>query len=144
MLYHCLYLSSARQKFDNDALKDLLAASRRNNEANGISGMLLHAGGNFIQYIEGGKDAVGALFDRIKADPRHAGVLVVSDGPTEIRHFPDWSMGFRGLSGQDAAALGGFEMNRVSLEQKLPPDAALILVAMMRNFYESTHRFAID
>jgi hypothetical protein len=141
MLHHCLYLSSARRKFDDDALKDLLAVSRRNNEAAGVSGMLLHAGGNFNQYIEGDDDAVRTLFNRIKSDPRHAGVLIVSEGPVEERYFSDWSMGCRGLTAQDASAIGGFDMNRESLEQRLSPDAPRILVAMMRNFYASTHRY---
>lgn len=143
MLCHLLYLSSATQPFDDAALEHLLAVSRRNNEADGVSGMLLYDDGNFIQYLEGEETGVEAVFDRIGRDPRHAGMLVVSRGAATRRLFADWSMGFQGVTPQDRARIGGFELSRAAIEERLGNAAPGILVSMMRSFYDSTHRFAV-
>lgn len=143
MLYHLLYLSSSNTTFDDDALQALLAVSRRNNAADGVSGMLLYDDGNFIQYLEGEKAAVETVFERICKDPRHAGMLVVSRGEVDKLCFADWSMGFHGVTPQDRAAIGGFELSREALTDRLGDDVPRMLVAMMSNFYDSTHRFAL-
>ena len=57
--------------------------------------MLLYGEGGFVQLLEGERERVRALFDRIARDPRHSRVFLALDGRTPARQFPDWSMGFR-------------------------------------------------
>jgi hypothetical protein len=142
MLYHLIYLSSATQEFDEASLDDLLDVARRNNASLGVSGMLLYNDGNFIQYVEGEEADVRALFARIAVDPRHSGVLTVSEGPVDHRVFADWSMGFRTLTPIEREALGRFDLNRAALDRRISPDAPAVLKAMMRSFYEGTRRYA--
>lgn len=99
MIYQLVYVSSAVRLWTDKALAALLRTSRANNEAAGVTGMLLYQGGNFIQAIEGPEASVKALEARIQADPRHRGVIVLAEGFVPERHFPEWTMGFQRMEG---------------------------------------------
>ena len=71
---------------------DILTVSRRNNAETGVTGLLLSAGRNFLQVIEGPGDCVDALFLRIAHDPRHTQVLKLLDHDIPEPSFPDWTM----------------------------------------------------
>jgi hypothetical protein len=100
MLETLVYVSAAGRPFSASDLAALLQASRARNAATGITGLLLHVGGNFMQAIEGEPRAVTALYDRIAQDPRHHGLKTILRLPIARRLFRDWSMGF-----QEAAEL---------------------------------------
>jgi hypothetical protein len=102
------YLSTATVAYTDDQLSDLLRASREKNHAVGLTGMLLYAGGHFIQTLEGSEDVVDATYARIERDARHRDVFIALREPIEARSFPDWSMGFESLSEEEAADLPGF------------------------------------
>lgn len=125
---------------DERSLVELLETSRRNNAKLEISGMLLYADGNFIQYIEGPEANVGALYDRIATDPRHRNLTVLSEGETDSRRFPDWAMGVRPLSREELSQVGHFGLSsRESIENRLKgADDALVLV-MMKQFYAAAY-----
>lgn len=99
-MHHIVYLSHATRPLQPAELETLLARARRKNAALGITGMLIHRGGNFIQYIEGEEAAVRGLYAEIRADPRHAGTTVLSEGPLVRRQFSDWAMNFRQSDGR--------------------------------------------
>jgi len=71
-----------------------LTHSRERNERAGISGLLLHRGGNFLQVVEGPSDAVRDLTRRLERDPRHRQFTPLLALDVADRLFPDWSMGF--------------------------------------------------
>lgn len=102
------YLSTATAPYDDSALRDLLAMSRENNHAAGLTGMLLYVGGHFIQTLEGPEEDVDATFARIERDPKHRDLFVALREGIDSRVFPDWSMGFESLAPEDAAELPGF------------------------------------
>jgi hypothetical protein len=97
------YGSSATQAFSAQQLIDLLGVSRANNERAGITGMLLHRGGNFLQALEGPEDAVRETMQRITSDRRHGSVLLFLEEWPEERLFADWSMAFEDVSQLDPA-----------------------------------------
>ncbi len=86
-LYHLVYLSAATDEFSEDDLTDILAASRRNNPKRDITGMLLYSDGGFIQALEGPKQEVLDLYEKIEQDPRHSGAIMLANGPIEERSF---------------------------------------------------------
>ena len=98
MLYFLTYLSVAREPFSEAALARLLVLSRERNTSLGLSGMLLHRNGTFIQALEGEQERVEALYSRISVDPRHHQLQRLASGPIERRAFAGWSMGFQNLS----------------------------------------------
>lgn len=107
-MFFLVYVSSAVRPFSRADLEDLLATSRDNNARAGITGMLLYKEGNFMQVLEGEEGPVRALYDKIGDDPRHRGEIVLRQGFTEERQFPDWSMGFRDLQSPEARAIPGY------------------------------------
>lgn len=106
-LIHHIYTSSAQETPDGEALKRILAQSRRNNAPLDITGMLLHTAGSFFQILEGAPEAVDQLFARISADPRHHRITTIIREPIPRRSFPDWTMGFAEISPPELARLIG-------------------------------------
>jgi diguanylate cyclase (GGDEF)-like protein/PAS domain S-box-containing protein len=97
-LHFLIYVSRATQTLSREDL-DLLSKSARSfNRAAGISGCLVHHDGYLLQMLEGKRDALFALLDKIKADPRHRDVRIVIEGPARRRVFVDWGMVVRDIS----------------------------------------------
>jgi len=89
-----VYSSSAAHPFSDAELDALLAQSRANNERLGLTGMLLHRDGRFIQVLEGPDDALRERMATIAADQRHGRVTTLLEEEIGERQFPDWTMGF--------------------------------------------------
>jgi hypothetical protein len=106
-LYHLVYLSTTTNAFSEDDLTDILAASRRNNPERDITGMLLYSEGGFIQVLEGPKEHVLDLYERIEQDPRHSSTVMLAEGSIEERSFSEWEMGFQKVDAR-AAHMSGF------------------------------------
>ncbi|EST09814.1 BLUF domain protein [Kalmanozyma brasiliensis GHG001] len=97
-LIQVVYTSSAKSRhMPLDEVKQILRASRSNNTALGITGLLLYRDGSFAQFLEGPADAVDSLYDKIERDSRHHGVIRVLRQPVAKRDFRQWSMAFRDL-----------------------------------------------
>ncbi|GAC96740.1 hypothetical protein PHSY_004324 [Pseudozyma hubeiensis SY62] len=97
-LIQVVYTSSARSRLMSiDEVKSILRASRANNTAKGITGLLLYRDGSFAQFLEGPAHAVDSLYDTIERDQRHHGVIRVLRQSVTKRDFRQWSMAFRDL-----------------------------------------------
>ena len=96
-MYRIIYLSSATTKFTNDEILTLLRNSRKNNEVNDITGLLLYSDGNFLQIIEGKSKPLKKLYDKISVDPRHKNIIKVFEGKVSSRIYPNWKMGFNSI-----------------------------------------------
>lgn len=70
----------------------ILAKARANNRRDGLAGVLYFGNGYFFQCIEGRAGAVEALCARLRADPRHTGLQVLTRKRIVERTFEDWSM----------------------------------------------------
>ena len=107
-LYRLAYISSSVELLAQKELEDILARSRRNNAADGITGLLLYHDGNFFQVLEGAKDAVLACYGRIEKDLRHNGCIVLISEPSEIRRFANWDMAYVPFSRLEPSCRKGF------------------------------------
>jgi hypothetical protein len=107
-VHSLVYVSSATELFSRSELDDILAASRRNNAAAGVTGMLLYKDGNLMQVLEGDEAAVRDTYARIALDPRHRGLMVLLEQAVQERQFEDWTMAFRDLEAVDAATVPGY------------------------------------
>lgn len=103
-----VYVSTATRSLNLEALEEMLEVSRRNNQRDGITGMLLYVEGNFMQAIEGAPDRIGDLYQRLHRDPRHHAVTTLVDEPLAHRHFAQWSMAFRQATLATIKAQEGF------------------------------------
>ena len=93
MLVRCLYASRAAAGTSAAILDDILVQSRRNNPANGITGMLCVSNNVFIQVLEGGRDEVCDLYHAIVRDTRHQNVRLLAYDEISQRQFGSWTMG---------------------------------------------------
>lgn len=95
----CCYVS--RSRIDDSHLlfqtriRDILNACARNNGPAGLSGVLIHEGGHFVQLLEGPCEALDTVMGAIRADDRHTDLadLIETEDCAE-RFFPSWSMAF--------------------------------------------------
>lgn len=93
MLVRLLYASRAAQAVTPAVIDAILAQCRSHNPALGITGILCHGGEVFMQVLEGGRDAVNALYADIVRDPRHRDVAVLHFEEVTERRFAGWTMG---------------------------------------------------
>ena len=110
-LYRLVYYSRNHVAADADTFSaevdQILAVSRVNNARDEITGALMFNAGCFAQVLEGPLDRVEAAFERIQQDERHGEVSLLSMEEVATRSFPDWAMGFVGLSDENAARFAG-------------------------------------
>ena len=95
MLVSLLYASRTESGIDETLLKSILERSREYNLEHGITGILCTSspGSVFLQLIEGGRDAVNALYGNIVRDPRHSDVTLLHYAEIRERRFASWRMG---------------------------------------------------
>ncbi len=93
-VYYLIYVSRAREAMSEAQLKALLQTARRNNHEIGVTGFLIYQDGYFIQMLEGQRELVDPLMERIARDTRHEDPCVIIRGQAKQRLFTDWSMGF--------------------------------------------------
>lgn len=128
-----LYVSSTDRELDRVIVEDILLSSRKNNAALGITGILLHIDGGFMQVLEGEKLSVEKLYSRIEADRRHwdTHVLLTRNEPPL---FKNWSMGFKKLHPLGETD-GAFTITKAAIEGKLRKDATSELMTLLKTFY---------
>ncbi len=93
MLVRLLYASRAVATTSAAMLDGILEQSRKNNPAQGITGLLCVSGDVFIQLLEGGRDEVCELYNAIARDDRHQQVRLLSYQEIAERNFGAWTMG---------------------------------------------------
>lgn len=91
-MYRLFYISNASPFFNSTQLPDLCASFAEKNLKAGIGGALVFNGTNFGQVLEGEKESVVALSERIKLDPRHTSYQIMSEKIVEERYFKNWGM----------------------------------------------------
>ena len=96
-LHFLIYVSRAVAPMSGPALNALLKKSRDFNRSVAITGCIIYQDGFFMQMLEGPREAVFALYEKIKTDPRHHDVGIVIEAQARRRIFVDWSMGLRDL-----------------------------------------------
>jgi hypothetical protein len=120
--YQLIYISVASRSFSRKELAELLTKSRGFNSGKEITGLLLYAEGHFMQLLEGRREEIASLMERIKKDLWHRHVDVLEEGPVKHRQFPDWSMAFLDFASPEVRALPGY-----SCFLDAPPQAAALV-----------------
>jgi hypothetical protein len=106
-VHQLVYTSAAVRQFTEKDLASLLIRARSNNARLGVSGLLLHHEGSFLQVLEGDTEVLNALFGTIALDKRHNRVIKLLDREVDERHFSEWRMGFVAVAAL-SQALPGF------------------------------------
>ncbi|WP_181034949.1 BLUF domain-containing protein [Arthrobacter sp. B0490] len=115
-LLSIVYSSSAAHPFTDEELAALLAISRANNARTGLTGMLLHRSGRFLQVLEGPGDTLRERMSVIAADPRHLDVRILLQETIDARQFPEWTMAFEPAPGTRTEDIPGYRTTFADIE----------------------------
>lgn len=107
-LYSLLYASSASKDFTENELKSLLEEIREKNRQLNITGILLYGNKSFLQVLEGEKDQLHELYEKIMKDPRHKTIVKLHEEKIEARVFSDWSMAYKRIDPDISGDIPGF------------------------------------
>lgn len=88
------YTSLAQHSLSADDVDAVHQTARHLNALDGITGLLVYNGRNFLQVIEGAESAIDDLYRRLLADLRHSDLQVQDERYIEPREFPEWAMEF--------------------------------------------------
>ena len=136
-MHQLVYVSSADSRLSEDDIKDVISRARKTNRELGVTGMLVHLDGCFLQVLEGRRERVCDLYARIAADPRHWGAKVLMEMEVPERAFPHWPMGFR-RGGRDDLYMAGFRaLTRRALDGRITRPEAQILLTIVKTFYRA-------
>lgn len=93
----------AKGGVDSDqVLASILAAGRRNNPVDGVSGVLIVDDDLFVQVLEGPKSALTKTFRKIAMDPRHKDVVLAGMVEAGSRLYEGWNVCVRRAPGSSA------------------------------------------
>lgn len=82
-----LYISLAPSTADEQTVRHILTGSHRRNAALGISGALLSHAGFYMQVLEGERQVVHELYQRIRRDSRHFDARIAAVETLARRQF---------------------------------------------------------
>lgn len=89
-----IYVSRLAPKCEIESLQYILEVSRVNNPKHGITGLLCYDPEFFLQWLEGPRDAVNAIYKNIVGDARHQDVQIICYADITERAFESWSMAY--------------------------------------------------
>ena len=139
-LFELTYRSKARPDITEKEISEILTVATTRNEQYEISGCLVFHNGIFVQILEGNKENVLAIFEKIKRDIRHSKVELLWEGTCSERAFPKWDMAYLGLNknAEDSeAAL--FKKNLLLLSQVSERPTASVEM-----FWQNVYRLLSD
>lgn len=130
-LHFLIYISTAVEPMSQAALDALLKQAHAYNRPVGITGCLIYQDGYFMQMLEGKREAVFDLMNKVKNDPRHTDVRTIVEGKAPRRVFVDWSMALRDLKpGADEPDFHEWQGRTIGLPE-LAEDARTCYTYMM-------------
>lgn len=103
-MYRLIYVSTAVEGLTDDDIESILNASQSNNDERYLTGFLAHNERAFMQALEGERREVLDIYDRIKSDNRHSGVVQIIGEPIERRAFPDWTMNYHRVDDKEGSS----------------------------------------
>lgn len=95
MLLRLVYVSTLADGVDRAEVDRIVAHSHGANGRREVTGMLALDEDRVCQILEGPEAEVDALFDLIRRDARHEGVVMLDRRPVEERRFGKWGMARR-------------------------------------------------
>lgn len=89
-----IYTSKMSANVGEREIQEILDVARRNNKERDLTGMLCFGARQFLQCLEGPRDAVNITYASILNDSRHSAIELLCYDEVEGREFSDWLMGY--------------------------------------------------
>jgi len=112
--------------------RKILVAARTNNPLVGVTGVLFFDQHKFIQILEGEKEPLHELVDKIKLDPKHTNFKLLMDCEIARRELSDWNMKAFDLTGQAGKDWSILEDFRDVYQATFKPSSQQIIVWLQR------------
>lgn len=93
-VYQLTYQSKSITDLNLEILNTILEESIARNSTLKITGCLIYFNGHFIQILEGEKQDVIAVYEKIITDKRHHQIELLWENDSQKRYFENWNMGF--------------------------------------------------
>ncbi|MEM9386552.1 MAG: BLUF domain-containing protein [Pseudomonadota bacterium] len=94
VLLRLTYMSRFNTHNEPGELQRILTQARKNNTANGITGVLIFNHNYFLQSIEGRRPMINELLRKLTADSRHFSLQVIEAREIDGRRWGGWSMNY--------------------------------------------------
>jgi len=94
MIFQLTYSSVAKPDLSMAEIEDIIAEANQFNAPNHITGCLIYNSGFFLQILEGEKQQVMTLINKIRMDDRNDHLTILAEGQTNFRTFKEWAMAF--------------------------------------------------
>lgn len=133
MFHQIIYTSAALPSATLADFKSIAEHARESNQKVDVTGILLYSDGVILQVLEGAKDTVEPLYDKIRRDRRHSSVMRMISRSAEHREFPQWSMGFAQMGKEHVSELA-FILTKDSLVTALPPVPSTELSVLSKTY----------
>ena len=101
MLIRVFYVSTAVGPQTTTVTGSILKTAQAWNAEHGVTGVLCQGQGVFLQVLEGERDTVTSLYERITADRRHTNVDMIHCENITERRYGRWAMAHVSLSDLD-------------------------------------------
>ncbi|WP_371395627.1 BLUF domain-containing protein [Fretibacter rubidus] len=138
MVHQIIYTSAGKPELTPRDFRNIAIRASQQNNALNITGILLFFDGGILQVLEGDKDIIQALYQKIAGDDRHTNLTKLIDRTADKREFPAWSMGFRMV--EDSEQLDfAFDLTRQNFEKNMP-EGVSAEVSILTNTYARIQR----
>lgn len=87
-----LYRSYARDVLLADQVFAIIESSARDNPSRDLTGFLIYAQDQFVQYLEGPAESLDLLLADLARDRRHRDLAILHRQSAPARVFPGWRM----------------------------------------------------
>ena len=94
-VFQLVYVSEAVEDISYTDILEILQVSRRHNQRDEISGILIFREGRFLQLLEGPEVKVRQALGRVLLDERHFSLRVLTEVHSEKRIFDAWFMAYQ-------------------------------------------------
>jgi acylphosphatase len=130
VIFQLIYTCALIENVSSKQLEKIARESRVRNQKLGLTGILLCNDGSVLQVLEGDREIVTDLYNRITEDPRVKNPLILIQRTALNREFPNWSMGFRQSNRTDIA----FDLTQESLSDSFAANVSPELSTIGRTF----------
>lgn len=127
-----IYASKMSAHVGERDIQEILDVARRNNQQHGLTGLLCFGSRQFLQCLEGPRDAVNKVYSSIIKDTRHTSIVLLSYLEVDDREFSEWQMGYVPESSMTRQVLAGAMGEGGFAPLKLNCDSALDFLRVVK------------
>lgn len=138
-LFRLIYASRAAEALTPADHEQILESSRRNNAKVGVTGLLAFGSREFLQCLEGSREAVNATYARILSDPRHQDVQLIDCRDVDQRWFGEWGMHGLPLSRLTRQRVLRYSERELFTPTRMSGGSAIALLADLAREIEAMH-----